>query len=212
MKILNGYCGIGGNRQFWGDDYEIVAIENDIEIAAIYQDFFPNDKVIIADAHKYLLKHFQEFDFIWLSPPCQSHSRCNNFLKKQGVFRYPDLSLWQEIIFLKHYFEGKYVVENVISYYKPFLEPLKFHRHYFWANFNITHKNINQTTQGLIGSVVNELKLYQELLNINLDGYKLSGRNNKRQILRNCVLPELGKHILDCATGSIKNETQLELF
>ena len=77
MKILNLYAGIGGNRKLWGDEHEITAIENNEEIAKIYQDFFPKDKVIIADAHQYLLDHFQEFDFIWSSPPCPTHSRVN---------------------------------------------------------------------------------------------------------------------------------------
>ncbi|KKK98144.1 hypothetical protein LCGC14_2645680, partial [marine sediment metagenome] len=56
MKILNLYAGIGGNRKLWGDKHEIIAIEIDPKIAAIYQDLFPNDKVIIADAHQYLLE------------------------------------------------------------------------------------------------------------------------------------------------------------
>ena len=58
MKILNLYAGIGGNRKLWGDGHEITAIEFNPEIAKIYQDFFPNDKVIVTDAHQYLLEHF----------------------------------------------------------------------------------------------------------------------------------------------------------
>lgn len=69
MKILNLYAGIGGNRKLWGDEHEITAVEYDPKIAEIYQKFFPNDKVIVTDAHQYLLEHFQEFDFIWSSPP-----------------------------------------------------------------------------------------------------------------------------------------------
>ena len=56
MKILNLYAGIGGNRKLWGDTHEITAVELDPKIAKIYQDFFPKDKVIVADAHQYLLK------------------------------------------------------------------------------------------------------------------------------------------------------------
>ena len=82
MKILNLYAGIGGNRKLWGNEHEITAVEINPEIAKIYHDFFPNDKVIVADAHKYLLEHYKEFDFIWSSPPCQSHSRMNDLLVK----------------------------------------------------------------------------------------------------------------------------------
>lgn len=69
VKILNLYAGIGGNRKLWGDTHEITAVEYKPEIAKIYQDHFPNDTVIVTDAHQYLLDHFDEFDFIWSSPP-----------------------------------------------------------------------------------------------------------------------------------------------
>jgi len=58
MRILNLYAGIGGNRKLW-TDVEVTAVEMNPKIAAIYQDFFPNDKVIVADAHQYLLDHFK---------------------------------------------------------------------------------------------------------------------------------------------------------
>ncbi|MFA6897226.1 MAG: hypothetical protein WCQ96_03000 [Patescibacteria group bacterium] len=64
MKILNLYCGIGGNRKLWGNEHEITAVENNPQIAKIYQDFFPNDKVIVGDAHEYLLEHFKEFEIL----------------------------------------------------------------------------------------------------------------------------------------------------
>jgi site-specific DNA-cytosine methylase len=84
MKILNLYAGIGGNRKLWGDEHEVTAVENNEKIAKIYKDLFPKDQVIIADAHEYLLEHHKEFDFIWSSPPCPTHSVCNNFLYAQG--------------------------------------------------------------------------------------------------------------------------------
>src|SRR3990167_1233836 len=147
MKILNLYAGIGGNRKLWGDSHEITAIEYKPEIAKIYQDFFPKDKVIIGDAHQYLLDHFSEFDFIWSSPPCQTHARMNiaNALSpykeniKQlatggGILpRYAKMELYQEIIFLTHHFKGKWVVENVVGYYEPLIQPQEVAKHYFWT-------------------------------------------------------------------------------
>lgn len=85
MKILNAYAGIGGNRKLWGDSHDITAVEYDPKIAAIYQDLFPNDTVIVGDAHQYLLEHYQEFDFIWCSPPCPTHSITNNFFECSGA-------------------------------------------------------------------------------------------------------------------------------
>lgn len=69
MKILNLYAGIGGNRKLW-EGHEVTAIEYNQDIANIYKDFFPDDSVIVADAHQYLLDHYKEYDFIWSSPPC----------------------------------------------------------------------------------------------------------------------------------------------
>ncbi|MBS3104967.1 DNA cytosine methyltransferase [Candidatus Woesearchaeota archaeon] len=79
MKILNLYAGIGGNRKLWGGEIEVIAVEINPDIAKIYQDNFPNDKVIVGDAHAYLEEHFEEFDFIWSSPPCPSHSKIRRF-------------------------------------------------------------------------------------------------------------------------------------
>lgn len=138
MKILNLYAGIGGNRKLWGNDHEITAVELRPEIAAIYQDFFPNDQVVVGDAHQYLLEHYREFDFIWSSPPCQSHSTLRGrtcVAKGQSKPIYFDTKLWQEIIFLKTYCKKDFVVENVIPYYKPLIAPdFKIQRHLFWSN------------------------------------------------------------------------------
>ncbi|GAG21491.1 unnamed protein product, partial [marine sediment metagenome] len=58
MKILNLYAGIGGNRKLWGDEHEVTAVENNPEIAGIYQNNYPKDHVVIGDAHFYLLQHY----------------------------------------------------------------------------------------------------------------------------------------------------------
>src|SRR3990167_9017262 len=180
MKILNLYAGIGGNRKFWGNEHDITAVEINPEIAKIYRDFFPNDKIIVADAHQFLLEHYKEFDFIWSSPPCQSHSRTNYFLKANGIIRDPDLNLYEEIIFLDFYFKGRWVVENVISYYNPLIDPFRIGRHYFWCNFRL-------------------IKIKQPDDEIG----KMCGKNqkghNKPIEERNAVKPEIGLHILKCA-------------
>jgi len=203
MKILNLYAGIGGNRKLWGNDHEITAIENNQAIADIYQEFFPKDKVIVTDAHQYLLEHFKEFDFIWSSPPCPSHSVCNHFLKGQGIFRYPDMKLYEEIIFLEGFFKGKYVVENVKPYYEPLIQPQYIGRHAFWANFQITPikvdydigiMNRKASKEAQRKAIIREAQI-PEL--IDLHGLKDFKLPNKRQVLRNCVLPRIGLHILE---------------
>ena len=216
MKILNLYAGIGGNRKNWGDEHEITAIEYKPEIAAIYQDFFPNDKVVVADAHKYLLEHFAEFDFIWSSPPCPSHSKLRKQLSMSVGAKaiYPDMKLYEEILFLQGYFKGNWVIENVIGWYEPLIKPQLLQRHYFWSNLKLysdkfgevkTFKNdkINITGGRNIKESV-AIKQLQKNHNINLDKYKTS---KKKLMLRNCVNPELGLHILNCALDFNKHKT-----
>ena len=194
IKVLNLYAGIGGNRKLW-TDVDVIAVENVLEIAKIYQDFFPNDKVIVTDAHQYLLDHFDEFDFIWSSPPCQTHSsfRHNICARFRGTKKvYPDMRLYQEIIFLRHNFKGKWVVENVCPYYIPLIPArIKLQRHLFWLNFIILKLNIEN--ENLRSAQIPQL---QNIHGFDLSKYKL---NNKRQILRNCVKPELGLHIFESA-------------
>ena len=74
FKILNLYACLGGNRYKWDEvaNIEITAIELDPELSRMYQDRFPNDTVIVADAHEYLRYNYMNFDFIWSSPPCPS--------------------------------------------------------------------------------------------------------------------------------------------
>jgi DNA (cytosine-5)-methyltransferase 1 len=202
IKILNLYAGIGGNRKLWEGDLEVTAIENVQAIANIYQDFFPNDKVIVTDAHQYLLEHYKEFDFIWSSPPCPTHSRTNTFLHAQGIIRYPDLRLWQEIIFLKQWFKGKWVVENVISYYEPLIKPKIIGRHYFWSNINFeetkeeTGFNIANARTSTRIETNKYLLTLEEYHGMSLTKYKIC---NKRLLLRNCVNPKIGKYIFDTA-------------
>lgn len=211
MRVLNLYCGIGGNRKLW-QDVDVTAVEIDPCIAETYKLFFPNDTVIIGDSHKYLLNNYKEFDFIWSSPPCQSHSLLNTALNAQGCIRYPDMKLYEEVIFLKHFYSGPWVVENVKPYYKPLIDAQSFYRHLFWANFNIKHKKINDKS---IGMVEREppMKKWNEILGFDISKIKKAGIR-KRQILRNCVLPEIGKHIFDCAMGHLDNAPakQGELF
>ena len=93
MKILNLYSCLGGNRYKWGDEHDITAVEWDEELARMYQERFPTDKVIVADVHQYLLDHYKEFDFIWSSPPCQTHCTFQFSMKNIRVMKYPDMGL-----------------------------------------------------------------------------------------------------------------------
>lgn len=212
IKVLNCYAGIGGNRRLW-EDVEVTAIESNPDIARIYQDFFPDDKVKCVDAHEYLLKHFKEFDFIWSSPPCPSHSRMRMLWKGDGSnisgtkksgasYKFPDMKLYEEIIFLKHFFNGKYCVENVISYYEPLISPKEAGNHYFWTNFHFS--NWSNKARNLRNQ---DIESPEKNMGFDLTAYELPYRS-KRDMINNLVIPELGLHILN----ESKRDVQPELF
>ncbi len=212
MRILNLYACLGGNRYKWGDDHEIVAVEWDEELAQLYQERFPNDTVIVADAHQYLLDHYKEFDFIWSSPPCPTHSRVRFTQKNKDFYipKYPEMSLYQEIIFLQNHFNSKYVIENVIPYYEPLIPAQKRGRHLFWCNFKLP--NILTNREIRISNVTMEVKKLCEFHDY--DFYKYKGKQRLDKIARNLVDYEAGKVILDTAMGIIKkkDEPQIEMF
>jgi len=217
IKILNLYACLGGNRYKWdevSDNIEVTAVELDSELARMYQERFPNDKVIVADAHQYLLNHYKEYDFIWSSPPCPTHSKArfavaNNYESKTDAV-YPEMTLYQEILFLQHYFKGKYVVENVIPYYEPLIQAKKRGRHLYWTNFNLPTELNERKIQ--IGAGKDEVNKLCKFHNINLTNYKGSQRKDK--IARNLVDYEAGKTIFETFLGITRkaNEKQTSIF
>ena len=209
MKILNLYACLGGNRYKWdevADNLEITAVELDPELARMYQERFPNDTVIVADAHQYLLDHYKEFDFIWSSPPCPTHSRARFARRDTTKTIYPDLKLYEEIIFLDNYFKGKYIVENVIPYYKPLIPAKKRGRHLYWTNFNLPNILTDRSTP--IGS--NKEKQNTKETNHEFKGLckfhqydftKYKGNQRADKIARNLVDYEAGRTIFETALG-----------
>lgn len=194
LKILNLYSGLGGNRKLWRN-VQVTSVESSEKIANVYRSLYPQDTLIVGDAHQYLLDHFNEFDFIWASPPCQTHSsfRQNICVKYRGTEPvYPDMKLWQEIVFLQANCETKWVVENVKPYYPPLIPPTaNLERHYFWSNFHIDNRKFDGAK--IRTAQIPDLQVHHGL---DLSNYKLP---NKRQVLRNCVHYDLGVHILKCS-------------
>ena len=182
----------------------------------MYQERFPNDIVIIADAHQYLLDHYKEFDFIWTSPPCPSHSRIRISQKSRETFEaiYPDMKLYEEIIFLDNYFNGKYCVENVIAYYEPLITAQKRGRHLYWCNFNLpADLGEREDGKGLVcAHVKDEVKKLSKFHDYDFQQYKGEQRIDK--IARNLVDYEVGKSILERALNVQKENkcTQALLF
>ncbi len=218
MRILNLYACLGGNRYKWSDEHKITAVELDPDLARMYKERFPQDEVIVADAHKYILDHYKEYDFIWSSPPCPTHSKVRVTQKNRDFYipKYPDMSLYQQILFLQEHFKGKYVVENVIPYYKPLIEAQKRGRHLYWCNFKLPATIDRAEAKGIMcGQADDEKNKLCEFHKIDrkfLDTYK--GSQSKIKIIRNLVDYEVGDVILNRAMGIMesKNTTQTSLL
>jgi DNA (cytosine-5)-methyltransferase 1 len=220
MKVLNLYACLGGNRYKWDEvakeanvEIEVTAVELDEEVARLYKERFPNDKVIVADAHQFLLENYKEFDFIWSSPPCPSHSRARywGFGANGKNPVYPDMKLYEEIIFLQHHCKTKYVVENVKPYYNPMFNPVERDRHLYWANFKIPN-NVNARHFDGICQTKNEVLKLSEFHDYDFRKYK--GKQVLNKMARNLVDYEVGRTIFETALGIVnkKENKQIELF
>lgn len=197
MKVLNLYAGIGGNRKLW-DNCQVTAVEYTQKIADVYKAQHPDDEVVVADAHLYLLENYNSFDFIWSSPPCQSHSKMMKGGRNRKP-RYPDMKLYEEILFLQHNHKGLWVVENVVPYYKPLVKPTKqVGRHLFWANFDFDVEEVKSPDNFINMTTVEGSKKLKDWLGIHYEGnIYYEGNHCPAQVLRNAVHPLVGKQIFD---------------
>jgi len=220
-KMLNLYACLGGNRYKWnevakeaGIEIEVIAVELDVKLAELYQERFPNDTVIVADAHQYLLENFKNFDFIWSSPPCPSHSkvRVTQKTRENFNFLYPDMKLYEEVIFLDNFFKGKYVVENVTPYYEPLIHAKKRGRHLYWTNFNLPTDLRERKLEGILCLMENEINTLCEFHDYDFRKYK--GEQRLDKVARNLVDYEAGRTIFETALGVMKqnNSKQTDLF
>jgi len=206
-KILNLYAGMGGNRKLWDEvmDINVTAVEWNEKIADIYRDFFPQDKVVTGDAINYFENNFHKFDFVWASPPCKTHSRVVRFNVARRYngeddikVKLPDWKLFSLINFLNTYFKGDWIVENTYSDYKAPTEPQRIARHNIWSNKTIQKFDDERTFHNIEEhQSLEDLCFYHNFDYERIKDWDYKG--DKKQILRNCVHPELGKHILECA-------------
>ena len=215
-KILNSYASLGGNRYKWDEvaDIEVTAVELDPEIAKLYQERYPNDTVIVGDAHKYLRENYERFDFIWASPPCPTHSKLQlawkNMKRRNFDMPYPDLKLYEEIIFLQHYFDGKYCIENVIPYYEPLIPAKKRGRHLYWTNFNLPNSlNERKSPKDFAKGNIESLSDFHDY-----DFRKYKGKQRLDVVAKDLVDYEAGRTILETALGIERqqNINQIKMF
>jgi DNA (cytosine-5)-methyltransferase 1 len=213
-RVLNLYAGVGGNRKLWSGCH-VTAVEMNPQIAAVYQRLYPDDTVIVGDAHSYLQEHFREFDFIWSSPPCPTHSKMAK-ATRHDLRRYPDLKLYEEVLFLQHFFSGAWCVENVVAFYEPLIPAQIRGRHAYWASGPIPVYCEPVPSDFInLANAAGKKKL-QDWLGIHFDeNIYVPGNHCPAQILRNCVHPNEGLAIFEALMGrqsSLPDPMQIDLF
>jgi len=119
---------------------------------------------------------------------------------RHKIIRYPDMRLYQEILLLKHFFKGKWVVENVNSYYDPLIKPYEISRHYYWSNF-ILSKVKTDVAKFTLTNGTNKETYKQQIERLSKElGFDVSDYDgDKRTILRNCVEPKVALEIFNSA-------------
>lgn len=187
MRILDLYAGLGGTAkgiqsvlEKKGVDYEYFAIEIDPNVCAAHKINNPRSTVICADVKDWLDK-ITDFDFVWASPPCQTHSILNFSNKATGKkTNLVDWSLWHVIDHLQRTENVSYVVENVLIWYnEPFKHNFNLDRHYFWTNLSLLSFEYQKRTKDWGYLSVKGWKEYHQV------EHAITG--NKRQQLRNCL-------------------------
>ncbi|OLZ39882.1 hypothetical protein A6E15_02300 [Natrinema saccharevitans] len=194
----------------------MTAVEIDDEVAAEYQRHYPKDDVVVADAHTFLKQHYDDgWDFIWASPPCQSHSRVSYAMwhsdkahNRNRSPEYPDMRLYQEIVFLDRFFDGDWVVENVEPYYDELIPGQKVGRHLFWSNYHIPDFEEPARDFPFTSGNPSDREKLESWLGISTSkNIYLGTSNDPTQVLRNAVHPELGRHVFDSRTGTYEQQT-----
>lgn len=197
-RVLNLQSGLGGNRKKW-QNCKVTAVEKNEQIAKVYSRLYSDDEVIVGDAMEYLKNNYRNFDFVWGSPSCQTHSRMMK-ATRHDVADFPDMSLYQLIIFLDNFYKGDYVIENVVPYYKPLIEPtLRVGRHLFWSNKELFGIQDIKRPKGFINkSNLQGKKEMMDWLGIHFEeNIYVRGNHCPVQVLRNCVHPDLGLQIFE---------------
>lgn len=223
MKVLNLYAGIGGNAKLWREtanyydtEIHITHVEINSELCKELKIIFPDDEVLNIDAHDYLLwlaenDKLNDYDIIWTSPPCQTHSRMNRINSKRfHKSSYIDPSYIQQIILLKYNFNGCYFVENVFAYYGILFDGVQIGRHVIWSNIDINDLGYNISNKKNLFDLSMEELQYEYGIKLSKNIYlNYPDSHCPKQVYRNAVHPQLGALLLDRYLNKNRQSTLL---
>lgn len=130
-------------------------------------------------------------------PPCPTHSVLQMTRYYDEKLKYPDMTLYQEIIWLQSFYKGKWVIENVKPYYKPLIQPtFVMERHCYWSSDFIMAQ---EHTDGAYTDIRDDVHAMEKAYGYDLSKYARTVE--VRKVLRNAVKPEDGKYIFEQITG-----------
>jgi DNA (cytosine-5)-methyltransferase 1 len=111
------------------------------------------------------------------------------------------MALYEEIIFLRQFFDGPWIVENVVPFYDPLIPATKVGRHLFWTNFAFYAEDV-PSPPGFINPAVGTVEALQDWLGIHYNERPTyDGNHDAGQVLRNAVHPDLGLQVFAAARG-----------
>ncbi|MHA1318142.1 MAG: DNA cytosine methyltransferase [Candidatus Heimdallarchaeaceae archaeon] len=194
IKILDLFAGIGGTARGIqkylienGIDFEYVAVDNDQEVLAAHKKLCPESTVVRADAYSY---DVTGFNFIWASPPCQTHSMCNMYYNRKN----PDMRLWDLIRKLQQQ-KISFIVENVKPYYSPPIKPvIKIDRHLFWSNLALVPFSVSTRFKAFNKMSIRDWEEYHNIPSKVTE--HILDRMKRRQVLRNVCHSSISYNIL----------------
>ncbi len=123
-------------------------------------------------------------------PTLSNTLKVTNFSQNKGKDEIPRYEIYQEIIFLDNFFNGKYCVENVIPFYEPLIPAKKRGRHLYWTNFNLPNVLSDKKNPDFT-RVKNQVKVMSEYHNYDFTKYK--GKQPVGKMANNLVHYEAGK-------------------
>lgn len=197
LKILDLFCGIGGVARGFHDylqehqiKYLYVAIDIDKDVLKAHRALNPLSNVILRDAYSFTIDELETYDFVWASPPCETHSIAGIWTRKRKVS--PDFRLY-ELINKLNDANIPFVVENVKPYYNPPIKPTsKANRHRLWSNLSISPIKIDLPPFEKIKNTVKSLCEYHDLP---IEIAKIIPSRKRRDALRDMVHHEIAYEI-----------------
>jgi len=197
LKILDLFCGIGGVARGFHDylqehriKYLYVAIDIDKHVLKAHKALNPLSNVILRDAYSFSIDELRRYDFVWASPPCETHSIAGIWTRKEK--KSPDFRLYKLILTL-HDANIPFVVENVKPYYNPPIKPTsKANRHRLWSNLSISPVNLRLTPFERVKNSTRTLCEYHDLPE---EIAKIIPSKKRRDALRDMVHHEIAYEI-----------------